>query len=240
MIEPKQSYALVSSSDLLKHIVGNYIIELNRQHNIFVGANLYGISLVISDTAEPTARSIVLSKIARQNSKIKELNIDENIPELVFEMQNIDREANKDTFRLIKQKLKNTAPELKFYKVSAIVATEPITIESIENAINLKYKGVHTTTEQLDVLVEFIMNSNEINLQRVIKYFNEQDGGYQKLINCITLLTNDTPEWVANRYKQTIESANFIKALLKIALIVLKAPNRDEFIVAVLKDIIYK
>lgn len=234
------SYALNSDSDMLKHIVANYIIELNKKHNIHIGNNLFGTALIVSDTAEPTARSIVLSKTPRNHNKIKNLDIDSNIVDLVFEMQNIDKEVNKDSLRLIKQRLKNESPELKFFKVSAILATEPITIDSIDNAINLKYKGVHTVTEQMDILVEFIMNPSEINLQRVVKYFNEQGGGYTKLINCMSLLTNDTPEWINGRYKQSIETTNFIKSLLKIALIVLKAPSRDEFILAVLKDIIYK
>lgn len=240
MLEAGVSYAIISTSDMLKAIISAYIIELNRRENIFVGGNLYGKSLVISDTAEPTSRSIVLSKVQRQSKAFKHIDIDPNIVELTFAMHGIDKEQYKDKIRLIKQKTKHTNPELCYYKVCAIMGAEEISTDTIESALNLNYKGVHTTAEQIEVLVEFISNSSEINLQRVVKVFNEQDGGYQKLINCMSMLTNDTPEWISAKYKQTLESANFIKALLKIALIVLKAPSRDDFVLDIMKSIIYK
>lgn len=237
MLEANKSYAIVSSSPLLQSLAIDYLIEANRQQQIYVGDSLFEKCLKISDTDTPSDRVVVISKIARENDQITTINLDECLVDVVFSMHGLDPVEHKDNIRLIKQKIKKSPPELKFYKVSAIVGTLPITTESITRACELNYAGVHTTTEQIDVLVGFISHPSEINLQRVVKVFNED--GYQKLINCVSMLVNDTPEWITAKYKQVIESAAFIKALLKITLITLKATDRNEFVLYCLKEIIY-
>lgn len=238
MLNADTSYAIVSKSPLIQSIVIDYLVKINREQSIFVGNSLFEKSIKFSDTDEPNSRCIIISKIERNSTKIKNIDADDNIPEIVFEMSGLDPTEHKDHIRLIKQKIKRFEPELRLYKVYAILGNMPITNDSIEQALEYKYKGVHTTGEQVEILIEFINNPTEINLQRVVKVFNED--GYQKLINCVSMLVNDSPEWITNKYKEILDSAKFIKALLKITLITLKAETRDEFILYTLKEIIYK
>lgn len=238
MLEYNKSYALVSKCPQLQAVVTSYLIELNRQHDIFVGDSLYEKSIKLSDTATPNSRQIVISQVPRDSDTFTALDIDSNLVELVFEMNGMKLDDCKDYIRAIKQKTKRLDPLLRYYKLLAILGTQPLSLDSINDALELNYTGVHTTSEQVGLLVEFINNPTEINLQRLVRVFNES--GYQKLINCITMLVNEPPEWVANKYKEILESAKFIKALLKVTLITLKAETRDEFILYTLKEIIYK
>lgn len=238
MLEANKSYALESKCPLLKTIVLDYLIEINRHHDIYVGTSLYEKSIKISDTAEPSSRAIVISQVPRNSDNITNINLDETIVDLVFEMNAIDPNENKDNIRLIKQKTKRLDPLLRYYKVLAILGTQPITHESINKALEYDYRGVHTTSEIIEVLVEFISHPSEINLQRLVRVVSFKEG-YQRLLNCIGMLVNDPPEWVTQKYKAMLDSANFIRSLLKITLISLRSETTDEFILQVLKDIIY-
>lgn len=238
MLVANKSYALESKCPLFKTIVLDYLIELNRQQDIYVGSSLYEKSIKLSDTAEPSSRAIVISQVPRQSEAITNINLDDSLVDLVFEMNSIDPIENKDNIRLIKQKTKRLDPLLRYYKVLAILGTSPITHESITKALDYDYRGVHTTSEIVEVLVEFISHPSEINLQRLVKVVGVGNG-YQRLLNCIGMLVNDPPEWVTQKYKTTLDSASFIRSLLKITLISLRSETTDEFILQVLKDIIY-
>ena len=97
---------------------------------------------------------------------------------------------------------------------------------------------LHTATERYQTLIDFVSSPNETSLYRLLNVFN--DDNYQQLINAISTLTNETPDWINNKFGEQIRDITFTKTLLKLALIILKAKDRDEFILSVLRGVIYE
>lgn len=237
-IKHEQSYSINSKSEFLTNIVIEYLLSLNEDNGIFPERSIFGKCAIVSNTELPTKRSIVISPVPRNSDDgFQQLNIDDNVPEITFIMHGQNNDENYDKLKYIKQKLKRKEPEIQFYLTSAILGTG-LDTQTIDRVIDTHYKGIHTATERYQTLIDFILSPSETSLYRLLNVFN--DDNYQQLINTISTLTNDTPDWIITRFGEQLRGVNFTKTLLKLALIILKARDRDEFILSVLKGVIYE
>lgn len=237
-LEHNTSYSIISKSELITNITIDYLLNLNQENGIYPERSIFGKSVIVSDTELPNKRHIVLSKVTRTSEDgFLTLNLDDYIPDLTFIMHNQLTEQNHDKLKYIKQKLKRKEPEIQFYLTSAILGTSLDTL-TIDRVIDHHYKGIHTATERYQSLIDFVNAPSETQLYHLLNIFNEEN--HQQLINTISNLTYDTPDWVSSRFGDRIRDINFTRTLLKLALIILKTKNRDEFILAVLKGVIYE
>lgn len=238
LIKPDTNYCLKSKSELLTNIVADYIIFKNEEVSIFTERSIFGKMLKVSDTEIPNKRQLVLSKIERElDLGFTLIDIDSSIISLTFEMNNMDTPEHEHHIKYLKSKLKKRDPEIAFYLTSAIMGLSNISTEAIDRILSDSYKGIHPISEKFQTIIEFVSSPTEVNLQRTLKVFNEED--YSSMIYCISSLTDNTPAWVTNRFGEQLQDATFIKNLLRIALIILKTNSREEFIIHTLRDIIY-
>lgn len=235
MLQADKSYALITESELIRTIATEYLIEINRQLNIFAKKSLFGKYIEFSNTATPTNRTIVISSQPRHEKQIQNLNLDENLVEFVATLTNT--QIDKDIQRYLKTKLRNHTPDIAFYYLSAITGLNRLNTYEIDKMLDLTYDGAHTSTERYQTLIDFISNPTEVSLFKLLQIFNEKD--HQQLLNCITNLTNDTAEWITRKFGAILSDAGFIKSLLKLTLIAIKAKSREEFILECLTGIIY-
>lgn len=238
-ITHNQSYAIISKSDFLKNIVTEFIYTINEEHNIYRNRTLFGKYIKQSNTDLPTSKYIILSDKERTDTDlIPTLDIDNNLPEICFHlyyMPQSEIEQYKQELKYIKQKTKNLNPEIAYYYICAIIGSTRITTDLIDTVLKRQHIGTYTTTEMTETLIHFINSPSETSLFKLITIFND----YQRLINSISSLTNDTPQWVTQRWGNILDTPEFIKTLLKIALIAIESNTQDEFIISVLKKIIY-
>lgn len=232
------SYSVLSKSELITNITIDYILHLNEENGILPERSIFGKHTIVSDTEVPNKRRIVLSKIPRTTDDgFKTLNLDDDIVELTFLIHRQDIEQVLDKVKYIKQKLKKRDIEIQFYLTSAILGTG-LETHIIDRVIDHHYKGIHTATERYQVLIDFVNSPSETQLYHLLNIFNEEN--HQQLINTISSLTYDTPDWVSSRFGDIIKDSGFTRTLLKIALTVLKTKSRDEFILSILKGVIYE
>lgn len=234
MLIHNQSYCILSDSELLRNIVVEYLYYINENNGVFRKKSLYGKFIEVSNFSEPNKRTIVFSFKERVSPEFKTINIDEDLVEIVFTMYGYNIEANKDFIKYIKRKIKNKNIEVAYYSVCALMSIE-MSYENIDKVFERQYTGVHTTTEMYSVLIEFINNPNETNLFKMLQVFNS----YQRLINTISVLLDNTPSWVTQKFGDILGDAKFVKDLLRISLIVIKSETQEQFIVSVLKELIY-
>ena len=231
-----KSYAIVSKSEFLTNIVTEYLYTINEQKNIFRNRSLYGKFIKFSNTEYPSNKWIVFSTRERLDSdEIETIDIDNNLVEVCFSMYNLDTEQYKLPIKYLKQKTKKLEPEIAYYYICAVIGQDRIDTDTIDRVIERKHTGVYTTTEMVSVVIDFINSPSEVNLFRLISTLND----YQRVINTISMLTNDTPQWVYQKFGNVLDSTDFVKSLLKIALIAIKAENSEAFIVHCLKELIY-
>lgn len=231
-----KSYAIVSKSEFLTNIVTEYLYTINEQKNIFRNRSLYGKFIKFSNTEYPSNKWIVFSTRERPDSdEIETIDIDNNLVEVCFSMYNLDTEQYKLPIKYLKQKTKKLEPEIAYYYICAVIGQDRIDTDTIDRVLERKHTGVYTTTEMVSVVIDFINSPSEVNLFRLISTLND----YQRVINTISMLTNDTPQWVYQKFGNVLDSTDFVKSLLKIALIAIKAENSEAFIVHCLKELIY-
>lgn len=237
MFKADTSYTLLSSSEFLLNIITAYIASLNEEQGILRVPSLFKKQLIISDTASPSKKSIVISYKSRDSKEFKEINIDDSLAKICFSMQSIDLEAHKNIIRYITNKCKKVQPEVAYYNV--MICTHYISkldTERVDKIFSNRYLGIHTAIEQYQTLVDFINNPTEVNLHHLLNMFNEDD--FSRLVSAVSTLTNDTPEWLVRRFGDLLADHEFTRKLLKLAVIILKASSKEEFILYALKELI--
>lgn len=238
LIKPDTNYSLLSSSEFLRNMITNYVIMRNSEVGILTERSIFGKMLKVSDTDKPNSKSIIISYVERDQAlKFETIDIDSHLVELLFEMHNFDKEVNEHHIKYLNQKLKHKDKELCYYMVSAVLGLPKITTDAIDGVINNTYKGIHTLTEKYRELINFILMPNETSLHRILQIFHEED--YGSLVYCISCLVDNVPAWIQQQYSETLEDIKFTRILLKIALIIIKSTNREQFILHILKEIIY-
>lgn len=240
MIEANKSYAIVTQSDLLRNIATDFIVTINDKIGIYRKKNLFGKYIDISDIATPSKNKLVLSYKERNEPDITNINIDESIVPFTLFINNYNiaepDQETKDIITYLKHKSKRTNTETTYYNISVLLGFDKITHEQVDRVFDKKYLGIHTTTEIIDTLVDFVNQPSEVKLHKLISTTSD----FQRLINAISTLTNDTPEWVTRKYGDLLDTTEFVKSILKISLIAIRAENLESFILQILNDIIYQ
>lgn len=244
-LKPDTNYCLISKSEFLKNRVADYLVYINSKVDILTEKSIFGKYLMVSDTEEPTKRRVVISYKDRSSEEFSKIDIDKNVVPLTMLTVGVDlsSEGGKQLLKMMSSKLARTEPEIAYYYAFAVcsdfIRTNEVDYERGSQILNSKaYKGVHTATECYQGLIEFVQQPNEISLNKLIMLFNDDD--YQKMINYLSNLVMDTPEWLSNKFNTILNNKEFIKNLLKISLIASKSKNRDYFIIMCLKEIIYQ
>lgn len=174
MLEAGKSYALVSSSDLLKQHILEYLRVINEEAGINKVASIFGKQLIVSDTATPTPRSIVISLSERNQEGIENINLDEKITEFLFIINGIDIKEKKNLFNYIRNKNKKLSSEIAYFNtLICINYIDNLTLERIDKIYSYKHISNHTATEYYQVLIDFINNPTEVNLHYMLNVFDE-------------------------------------------------------------------
>lgn len=238
---PKTSYAVVSSSDFLVNRVIDYLKTINLDDGVATERNIFGMYMTESDTLNPSKSRVVFSRCKRDAEVFVNIEVDSNLVDICLLLAGLE-DCNEDLKKFLKNNLKkyvSSDPELVFYYVSAVAGfNDPSVSEAMYVLSKYEYKANHSTVDCYKALIDFVSNPCETSLSKLLLVFNEPD--YQKMINCTSALVNDTPEWIKKKFGQEIESSAFTKSLLNLSLVILNSKNRDDFILRVLKEMIYR
>lgn len=237
---PRKSYAVWSSSEFLVNRVIDYLKTINIDDGVSVERNIFEIYMVESDTQNPNKSRIVFSRCKRDEDFIN-IDIDSNLVDLCLILSGMS-DCNEDLRKFLRNNLKKyiqNEPELVYYYVCAVAGfKDPSVSEAMYVLSKYEYKATHNTVDCYKSLIDFVSNPCETALSKLLLVFNEPD--YQKMINCTSALVNDTPEWIKKKFGSEIESSSFTKSLLNLSLVILNSKSREDFILRVLKEMIYR
>lgn len=238
---PRVSYAILGSSEFLVNRVMDYLKCINIDDGVSTERNIFEAYMVESDTQVPNKSRIVLSRCKRDDLFVT-IDIDSDVVGICLilaGLENCDDELKKFLKNNLRKYVQNGDSELVFYYVSAVAGLEdPSVSEAMYILSKYEYKANHSTVECYKTLIDFVSNPCETALSKLLLVFNEED--YQKMINCTSTLVNDTPEWIKKKFGGEIESAIFTKSLLNLSLVILESKSREDFILRVLKKMIYR
>jgi len=246
-LETGVSYSIIGKSEFLVNLILGHIIAMNMEEDWDFEASIYGKYMEISDTAEPIANEkIVFSYIEREG--FPTINLDEDFIDIFYYILTYESGYDCEEFKAYAKKhLSKKKPEIVFYYMfamseRAINEDGEFSFKKAEFILNhYNYKGTHTYMEKMKSIVTFIKNPSATNLSDMMLILNEEKEPYNALVNIISAISNDTlPKFVKDKYGNMLEDMNFQKNLLKIAVAILQSETVEDFILSLLKGIVYE
>lgn len=239
-----QSYSIIGKSDFLVNLILGHIVSMNMEDNWDFESSIYGKYMEVSDTVEPIANEkIVFSYIERTDFPV--IDIDEDFLKIFYYLL-LNGEDCEEYFEYCKKHLSRKPPELAFYFMFAMMEIAvnddlEFSYKKAEYILNhYKYKGTHTYMEKMKAIVTFVKNPSEKHLSELLLIMNEEEEPYSSLVNVIGAIANDSlPKFVKDKYGNTLEDMNFQKNLLKIAMAILQSEHIEDFILSLVKGIVY-
>jgi len=244
-IQTGKSYSIIGKSDFLVNLLLGHIISINLEEDWDFEASIYGKYMEVSDTAEPIEdEKIIFSYIPREGFPL--INIDEDFIDIFYFLL-MDGENNDEFLAYVKKHLSRKQPEIVFYYMfamaeKAITEDNDFNFKKAEYILNhYKYKGTHTYMEKMKSIVTFVKSPSEKNLSDMLLIMNEEEDPYSSLVNVIGAIANDTlPKFVKDKYSNMLEDMNFQRNLLKIAVAILQSKTIEDFILSLVKGIVYE
>lgn len=243
-LQTGQSYAIIGKSEFLVNILMGHIVSLNIEEDWDFEASIFGKYMEISDTAEPVLdERIVFSYIERD--AFPTINIDEDFIEIFYYIL-MGGDESEEFLAYSKKYLGKKNPDIVFYYMYAMSEValnddDEFSFKKAEYILNhYNYKGTHTYMEKMKSIITFVKTPSEKHLSEMLLVMNEEEDPYSSLIRIISAIANNTlPRFVHDRYSNMLEDMNFQKNLLKIAVAILQAESIEDFILLLVKGIIY-
>ena len=243
-LETGTSYSIIGKSDFLVNLILGHIVSMNMEEDWDFEASIYGKYMEVSDEAEPIEdEKIIFSYIERNG--FTTIDIDTDFISIFYHILMEDEECE-EFLDYSKKHLSRKQPELVFYYMFAMAEVSidddlEFSYKKAEYILNhYKYKGTHTYMEKIRAIVTFIKTPSEKHLSELLLIMNEEEDPYKSLINVIGAISNDKlPKFVKDKYGNMLDDMNFQKNLLKIAVAILQSDTIEDFILSLLKGIVY-
>lgn len=240
-----QSYAIIGKSDFLVNLILGHIVSMNMEEDWDFEASIYGKYMEISDTEEPIPdEKIIFSHKEREG--FPTINIDEDFIDIFYYII-FSGEEVEEYYEYCKKHLGRKKPEIVFYYMFAMAENAvdddyEFHFKKAEYILHhYKYKGSHTYMEKVKSIITFVKTPTERHLADMLLIMNVEENPYTSLINVMGAMANNTlPKFVADKYSNMLEDMNFQKNLLKIAVAILNAETIEDFILSLVKGIIYE
>jgi len=237
------NYSIIGKSDFLVNLILGHIVHINMEEDWDFEASIFGKYMEISDEAEPIEdEKIIFSK--KERNGFTTINIDEDFIDIYYSL--LIEDELPEFLDYCKKFLSRKNPELALYYMFAVceVAIDEDLEFNYKKADyvldNFKYKGTHTYLDKVKTVITFVKNPSEKHLSDMLLIMNEEEDPYHNIINIIGAISNETlPKYIADKYSSTIEDYNFQKGLLKISIAILQAETIEDFILTLIKGVIY-
>lgn len=242
-LETGISYSIVGKSEFLVNLVLGHIVAMNLEEDWDFESSIYGKYMEISDTLEPIKdEKIIFSKKIREGFPV--IDLDEDFLDIFYYIL-LDGEEIEDFKIYIKKHLAKKPPELVFYYIFAMIEVAiqdgEFNFKKAEYVLHhYKYKGVHTYLDKVRAVVTFVKTPSEKHLSELMLILDEEQEPYASLIHIISAIANNTlPKFVNDKYSNLLEDMNFQKNILKVSVAILQSETQEDFILTLVKGIIY-
>lgn len=204
MIKTGRSYSVIGKSTLFKSIIINKLMEDNHSAGYFLGVNMFGKHIVISDTLNPSPHRIVLSKVKKEGFDVINL---EDTDQFIYAFEYT--EARQIGRREINKVQHGDIDEL-YYKLGLDAREGGFTYTKLVNIVSFTFGSMSSALIKDNMKV--ILSLNHGLLSKITA----------------SLLDDTGHQYLGSSNKELTKSPDYIKNMMKLSSCLLNSDTIEE------------
>lgn len=229
-IKPMVSYGLAladkktQGGELINTLLINHILKINKDSGYAVGKNIIRKYIEISDIAEPTDKSCVLSKIKRKEKEFVNIDVDNQFVSILLEVLQVD---NQGLRTYAKRNLTKKPMDTAYYYITILnqkaVNDSDFDLEIANDIVKDRrlFESSYWFKDKYLLIVSAISSPTKTNIVEMFKMFKDEDMNAQSAVGFLLYIAkDDPPEYMKEDVEQvkTVEFSKNMQLLLAISI----------------------